>query len=109
MSGWYGPEDGICRGCGGAIASGAERIGFTMAAPGGRLLRRIVHDDYDCLRQAAAAQSGAGEPSGRVCHGCGLAIEPGAAWLVYHNGRREVAAHDDPDCLKEALGVEWEE
>jgi hypothetical protein len=108
MGGWNGSEAGICRGCGGAIGSGAERIGFTMAAPGGRLLRRIVHDDFDCLRRAAAVHDGEGEAAGRVCHGCDLAIEPGTAWLVYHNGRREVAVHDDPDCLRQALGVEFD-
>ena len=96
-----------CKGCGAGIEQGERGLEFSIYTPLVGLVHFQVHDDFECLREAAAAERGLGraEAEGAVCYGCELDLLPGQGWMRFHNGRRWVWVHDDEECLKEGLGV----
>ncbi|TCL76878.1 hypothetical protein EDC14_1001163 [Hydrogenispora ethanolica] len=102
-------EGAFCKGCCSAIAPGELGLEFSLHVPLAGWVHLTAHDDPLCLAEAAGAMRGAGLPEVPACHGCGLEFGPGEAWLSYHNGRRRVWVHDEPECLKQALGVRFYE
>ncbi len=102
-----GPVQCSCKGCGAGIEPGERGLEFSIYTPLVGLVHFQVHDDFECLREAAVAERGMGRPeaAGAVCYGCELELLPGQEWMRAHNGRRWVWVHDDEDCLKEALGA----
>ncbi len=101
------PVQYSCKGCDAGIEPGERGLEFSIYTPLVGLVHFQVHDDFECLKEAAVTERGSGRPetAGAICYGCELDLLPGQGWMRVHNGRRWVWVHDDEECLKEALGA----